>query len=416
MLKIISDESNLPICANDEKTTLIKMHGDFNHPNSMVITEEDYDSFINDNPMLSTYITNLLITRTPIFIGYSVDDYNLRMIWQVVKNRLGKLHRPAYAIKVNANTSEISKYHRRGVQVINLPGKTKDYSNILRELFEELKEYWNEKTLKLSKATEEDTDIQLKKPKSVQTNLCYLSSSIDNMLLYKKYFYPNLKKHEINIITMDDVINPGDNINAKVLAIINKADYFIIELNSKFSIYELTNILKKKNLNKRHLFVIGNRDNHFDEYHVDYDLNGKDPVELIEDISEQINIWAERINYDKGQLFKDETEIEKLFGLKEYNAAFISAFSDLEFKLREYIVKNLKDKDVKSKTNYYSLKNLLQIAINEKLLDPKYKKDILKLIKMRNLAVHENKKVNKKGAELIIDINKEITNSLKHNN
>ena len=40
---------------------------------------------------MSTYLANLLISRTALFIGYSLDDPDFRAIWQVVKDRLGRL-------------------------------------------------------------------------------------------------------------------------------------------------------------------------------------------------------------------------------------------------------------------------------------------------------------------------------------
>jgi hypothetical protein len=58
---------------NTTPTRIIKIHGDFNNPDKMVITEDDYDLFLSRNPLLSTFISNLLITRTPLFIGYSFD-------------------------------------------------------------------------------------------------------------------------------------------------------------------------------------------------------------------------------------------------------------------------------------------------------------------------------------------------------
>ena len=45
---IIASEDRLPIDAY-EKTKLIKLHGDFNHPERMVVTERDYDGYLDKN-------------------------------------------------------------------------------------------------------------------------------------------------------------------------------------------------------------------------------------------------------------------------------------------------------------------------------------------------------------------------------
>ena len=54
---MVVSEERLPISTH-ERTKLIKLHGDFNHPERMVITEYDYDTYV-DKTNLSTYISNL---------------------------------------------------------------------------------------------------------------------------------------------------------------------------------------------------------------------------------------------------------------------------------------------------------------------------------------------------------------------
>lgn len=417
IVKTISEESHLSICANDENTVLIKIHGDFNHPTSMVITEEDYDSFINNNPMLSTYITNLLITRTPIFIGYSIEDYNFRMIWQIVKDRLGGLHRPAYVIKVNANMNEISRYKRRGVQVVNLPGETENYPAILKKLFFELKDYWNDETLNRSMTTKEEVNIQLNKPKKTNTNLCFLSSPFKNASIYKKYFSPILRKYGIVLTSADEVINVGDNIVAKIMAIIKKANYFIVEnYDSEFSTYELNSILKKERINKNNIFIIGNKTNKWDDFNISYNLQGEDPVELIEEIALNVDSWAKNLKKEENLVKDEKSEAERLFEQKEYRPAFISAFSDIEFKLRNYVMDYPKSEIRLPQGKYYSLRNMFEIAIENKLLRPENMKLLNVLINVRNLAIHEKKDVSKEDAEMIININKEISDSIQKYN
>ncbi|MBM6743131.1 SIR2 family protein [Drancourtella massiliensis] len=69
---------------NEDESKIIKLHGDFNHPDKMVITENDYDMYIQRNPIFATYIANLFITNTMLLIGYSFDDNDFRGIWQII--------------------------------------------------------------------------------------------------------------------------------------------------------------------------------------------------------------------------------------------------------------------------------------------------------------------------------------------
>ena len=85
---MIVSEERLPISTH-EKTKLIKLHGDFNHPERMLITENDYDTFIEKNKILSTYISNLFITTTLLLVGYSFEDSDIRILWKIIGSRLG---------------------------------------------------------------------------------------------------------------------------------------------------------------------------------------------------------------------------------------------------------------------------------------------------------------------------------------
>lgn len=88
----IIEEEQLSISTENLKdVSLFKIHGDLHHPKRVVATEEDYAGFLNRYPMISTYLANLFISKTIMYIGYSLDDPDLRQIYQLIKDRLGNL-------------------------------------------------------------------------------------------------------------------------------------------------------------------------------------------------------------------------------------------------------------------------------------------------------------------------------------
>jgi hypothetical protein len=122
---VITDEkqlstSDVGLRNNDETTRILKIHGDIGNARTMILTEEDYDSYINDHPLMVTFISFLLVTRTPLLIGYSLDDPDFRLLWQIIRTRLDKLQRHAYSLVIDTNNAKITKYTRRGVNVIKI--------------------------------------------------------------------------------------------------------------------------------------------------------------------------------------------------------------------------------------------------------------------------------------------------------
>jgi hypothetical protein len=118
--RVIVEEEQLSAGVDPRTVTILKLHGDLDHPHRLVAVEADYDHFIDRNPLMVTYLTNLLITRTALFIGYSLDDPDFRTIVAVVSDRLGHLTRKSYALTVGASAYARTTYERRGVRCIQI--------------------------------------------------------------------------------------------------------------------------------------------------------------------------------------------------------------------------------------------------------------------------------------------------------
>jgi SIR2-like protein len=92
---VVVEEDQLSLGVDARAATLLKLHGDLNHPHRLVVSESDYDRFIVANPLLVTDLSNLLITRTALFIGYSLEDPDFRQMLAVVTERLRPSSSPA---------------------------------------------------------------------------------------------------------------------------------------------------------------------------------------------------------------------------------------------------------------------------------------------------------------------------------
>jgi SIR2-like domain len=79
----VVDEEQLSINTGSAGTLLLKLHGDLRHPGRLIVTEADYDGFLANFPLLATYLSNQLITKTAVFIGYSLEDPDFRQLWHV---------------------------------------------------------------------------------------------------------------------------------------------------------------------------------------------------------------------------------------------------------------------------------------------------------------------------------------------
>lgn len=388
---VITNESRLSTFFN-EKTTILKLHGDFNDPNSMVITETDYDLFINKNPLFCTYIANLLITRTPLLIGYSLNDPDIRMLWSIIGSRLNTLRRTGYAIMCNASDNDITRFKRRGINVISLPTKGENYGSALAKLFSEILEYWDKSTENAIKTSNEDAVSVLKFPNVEQSDLCFFSVPYSKLSLYKKYIFPVVERQGFIPVAADEFILAGDNIAAKVSTLIQKAKTVIVDISGSphiqmelgiameeqkacLIISENGELLPVDVLN--HQFVVGNF------------------TDKLDNLIDAVDKFIGKYTTNRDDSFDAP---KRLFKLKEYNASIIAAISLLEIRLTKFCL--LHEKNELSSNAVIPLGQLIRIIGNKYGIDSE---QVHQWSSIRNQVAHSEYMANRSQCKQILD-------------
>jgi len=83
-----------PRAPDPKKPYLLKIHGDVDTPESIVLTDEDYIQFVlrmSDKPPYHPFGNNVLahLMKWPtLFVGYSLTDYNLRLLFKTLRWKL----------------------------------------------------------------------------------------------------------------------------------------------------------------------------------------------------------------------------------------------------------------------------------------------------------------------------------------
>lgn len=113
-------ELQMPFHAGRLGSSIVKMHGDLRHEEHIVVTEDDYDAFLDDHPIVATHLSAMLITRTPLFIGYSLADPDFRQIRNIVRARLGTFERMSYLVQFEWSEEQITEALEDNVHVVSL--------------------------------------------------------------------------------------------------------------------------------------------------------------------------------------------------------------------------------------------------------------------------------------------------------
>lgn len=396
----IVSEDRLPINIQ-EKTKVIKMHGDFNHPEHMVITEDDYDCFLDKNKILATYISNMFITKTLLLVGYSLDDYDIRSLWKMIGSRLGKLHSPAYVVLVGANPLEVSKFERRNIKVINLPGDKKNYSAILEEFFNEIKALIDHEVAEKIVLTNEKANEEFKMPLD-DSNLCFISAPYNRISRLKDILYPILIKNNITPITLDEVIMRGNIQTRKADLLINKSFMSIVDIsdNNANVMWEYGHLRAKG----KDVVLIRDKDAE-NSVPINIAMIPYLQYSLTEDNDGFIDAVEENIQKIARSQHKLENQKEhfRLLEKGEYNAAVISVFRYLEITLSKKFGGN---RNPRSDLMLLKLLNTNTPEDSENLQKAK------EYLSIRNKIVHTDTRIKKKEAIQIIDCLDSLCNAI----
>ena len=121
LYSVISEDKHL--LAQNNNRYIIKMHGDIDSLDNIVLKESDYIEYSQTHILIETYIKSLLVDHTFLFIGYSLNDYNLKLIMGWI-NYLAKKHeanhnRPNNYI-IQIQNGEIKAYEKLYFEMSNI--------------------------------------------------------------------------------------------------------------------------------------------------------------------------------------------------------------------------------------------------------------------------------------------------------
>jgi hypothetical protein len=391
-------EDQLAVSNSNAAVQLLKLHGDLHHPHRLVATEEDYDSFLVRFPLLATHLSSCLINHTALFLGYSLDDPDFRQIWQLVKERLGSLRRPAYVIQMSSAPHNIARYERRGVKVINLPKiQSRSYSETLELALRELREYWSQQIIAQSTATEPEPQAELSLPDDARTRLAFFSVPTRLAALYKDKIYPLAEKYGFNPIMAADVSAPGDNLMAKIYALLRRSAIVVADVGSPNTMFEVGMVLSGEGGDKPVILI------------------SEDPPNLPFDIKDHIFIRRPAsLESESSKFLKElekafssafelispslEDEPSRLLSKKEYRASVIAVFSSLEHELRQLLASSGLD----AFASRSSLTMLLDFANSKELLTKEDFYQLRKHVMVRNRIAHTRAEITPVQAKAIV--------------
>lgn len=389
----VLDESQLSTShRRDIGPRLMKLHGDVHHPMRVVATEDDYDRFIAENPLMIAALTGMLVSMTGVLIGYSLDDPDVRQILALIRQRLGRDRRPLWTIQFSGSIASARKYERRGVHVLNLPDLHGDTGKNLEALFIELSQYQRDGVTSQAESFSEDVAATLRVNSGHSSGrLCYFAIPARLVGWYQENIFPLVEERNLVPVTAREVISHGS-LTAKIDTLIQSAAAVIAEPDGSNALYELNLALASKP--EKVLLVSDGRsqpgpDRSFiirpDGIGDDYDI-----------FLRSVRSWLEQVVPDSDPL----SEAESAMSANLHGLAVVSAVSTIENTLRRRLGS--------SGSRPTPMRMLIETGRSEFSWSKQDVRQLEDAVRLRNEAAHTRAEVSRVDAEKILKLAKRI--------
>ena len=242
-------ERQIPFHGGPLTTSIVKMHGDLSHEEYIIVTEEDFNRYLEDYPIIATHLSAMLITMTGLFLGYSLSDPNFQHIKEVVRSRLCKFERMAYIVQFDASPSDIEEMFKSNLHTINLETSGRKSraaalieffqgiqtyaeiheANIMRKLRPEAFEPLEKDTLIKSFKVEDSASLL-----ASSSSLCFviMPFSPEYDLVYRQLIKPAAETFGLKVLRADDIYSPGV-ITEQIRAAIHQSRICIADVSGK---------------------------------------------------------------------------------------------------------------------------------------------------------------------------------------
>ncbi|WP_429716972.1 SIR2 family protein [Bacillus rhizoplanae] len=85
--RVIAGPTQLQVFEDEQDTIkVVKMHGDFEKPDFIVFTKNDYDNFFKNNKVIARYVENIFRSNTILMFGYSGMNPDYKQILEYRKS------------------------------------------------------------------------------------------------------------------------------------------------------------------------------------------------------------------------------------------------------------------------------------------------------------------------------------------
>jgi len=104
----------------EKEVQVLKLHGDIENADSIVLTRMDYSLFFRTHPVITRRLRAILLDRPLIFVGYNLEDPDFNFVFSEISFDLQGHRLPSYFVGFNIDKFRKDDLERRGIKAVDM--------------------------------------------------------------------------------------------------------------------------------------------------------------------------------------------------------------------------------------------------------------------------------------------------------
>lgn len=120
-VNLVVEDDDITLMSNSSnEVNIIKMYGDLDRPNTIVLARQQYEQFFLKRPQIVKLLETELGRSAMLYLGWSHTDPHFNLLFGETLNRFGSLMRSGYAVTFDFPETKRRELERKQIDVIQL--------------------------------------------------------------------------------------------------------------------------------------------------------------------------------------------------------------------------------------------------------------------------------------------------------
>jgi hypothetical protein len=121
-VEVVAKDSSIPFMRRGPDTVnIIKLYGDLDQPDTIVLARQQYESYFLQRPQMVKLLETELARSDTLYLGWSGSDPYFKLVFGELLSHFGPMMHPGYAVMFDVTDAQRDELARKQIRLVELP-------------------------------------------------------------------------------------------------------------------------------------------------------------------------------------------------------------------------------------------------------------------------------------------------------